>query len=1583
MSSATDQITGLNLSGLGDGTLTLSVTLTDTAGNAATAVTNTATLDTSLPTLSSSTPANNATDVAYNTSLVLNFSEAMSAGAGNIIVYAAVDNSQVDSIAANSSAVVIVGAQASITLGATLSSTTAYYVQIDSTAFTDVSGNPYAGISDTSSLNFTTGNQQAVAANDSTSTNEDNAVQVIVLDNDSDTDGTLNAASVMVVGQPNNGSTSVNTANGVVTYTPNADFNGSDSFTYSVEDNDSLASNIATVSVTVNAVNDVPVAVADQATTAEDNPVTVNVAANDTDVDAGDSADPATLVVVSQPLNGSAVVNSGQIDYTPSANFNGTDTFTYTIEDTQGGVSSAATVTINVTSVNDLPTTAVDSASVDEDDSVKINVLANDSDIDGTLDATTVTVQVAPTNGSTQVDPVTGEITYTPAANFNGSDSFTYTVKDDADGTSNAATVSVNINSVNDAPVATDDSATLMEDNPMTINVLGNDSDVDGTLVPNSVQVVTAPLGGSTSVNTTTGAIVYTPAENFFGSDSLTYRVQDDQGEYSQPATITLTVTAVNDAPLANADSFVLDEDTPATLTILANDSDVDGTLDVSAITIVSTVENGSLSDNGDGTLEYTPSANFNGSDSFTYRVSDDGDAQSNDVTVTLSVTAVNDAPTISGTPDTYIVQRNSYVFTPSLGDVENDTLSVSATGLPDWLTLNVSTGEISGTAATAGTFSGIVLTVSDGDKTTSLASFAIEVDLDTDSDNSPDSADTDDDNDGLSDTYEISIGLDPLDATDAAQDKDGDTLTNLQEFLDGTDPEDAGDYYDVTAPVITVPATRVLDATALFTPVSLNQLLGLSSSASESDLSNALAALTTDNVDGLACCATSIPALVTNRLLLPTGRNVVQYRAVDRKGNVGTATQIVNIRPLVSVNKDQTSVEGAAVRFKVLLNGQSPYYPLTVPYVIDNASTADSDDHDLVTGSVTFSKSGEVGEVEQEVLINLIDDAIAETTETLIVRLDDQTTNAQDLIEGYDEANPDIYDINAGAKIAHRISIVETNVAPNAALSINQGGINTIQITPDGGAVTVSASVVDPNPGDSVSYDWSASDGSLVDTDGNTVNNTLVFDPAGLSSGRYLVQLTIADNANATDSTRLYFSIVPALPTLVNTTDTDGDGVNDADEGTADSDDDGIPDYLDNITATNVLPQVARETDSFLVECDPGVRCRLGQFALLGTNAGVRLEEEDFVAQGDLIEDPLFDNVGGLFDFEVEDLLSVGQSVSVVMPQVAAIPENGIYRKLQNGEWRNFVVDANNQLHSAPGSLGFCPPPGDDSYEIGLVAGYFCIQLTIEDGGPNDADGVANGSVADPGGVGIDNRTEITVVSSSKGEGGSLGLWWLMAIAGLSALRDRRFRVLALLALVMVLPMTASAEEGHSDKLAVNLGLYEVDSSVGKDEFIQGLDDASINTAIREYDTRRFAWQIGVSYRYAESFAIEAGYLNLGEADVNFTASALDDATLKSALKRHYPVSGEGLTLAHRFSGAINDQLGVSFIMGVYWWRGEVDANGTNLDIKLDGGVDPMVGVAMHYQVAPKLECQLEWNQIVFDHQKANLLGLRFGYRL
>jgi len=470
--------------------------------------------------------------------------------------------------------------------------------------------------------------------------------------------------------------------------------------------------------------NTSPVAVDDTVNiTAGSGGLTIDVLANDTDAD----GDTLSITTVGTPTaGGSATIGvEGGIDYTPPQEFTGTETFTYQIGDGNGG-SDTATVTVNISAPsNTTPVANDDTVSTSEDTPLTgIDVLANDTDADG--DTLTIVSVVATTasGGSASISGGGATVDYTPAENFNGTDSFLYSISDGQAQVS--ATVNITVTSVNDAPVANDDTASTDEDTTVTIGVTANDTDIDGTVDATTVTVVGQPANGSATAQSD-GSIAYTPAPEFSGTDSLLYTVADDQGATSSQATVTITVNAVNDPPTAADQSFNLNEDEGLTTTLVASDPDNE-TLTFTLDEV--TPANGSLNLDPSGEFTYQPGTDFNGTDSFTFRVSD-GQASSDVVTVTLNVAPVNDAPTISGMPPTVVEAGSRYTFTPTAKDVDGDNLTFTVVNLPVWASFDETTGSLSGTPveADSGSYVDITIGVVDPDEASDqLPLFDIEV---------------------------------------------------------------------------------------------------------------------------------------------------------------------------------------------------------------------------------------------------------------------------------------------------------------------------------------------------------------------------------------------------------------------------------------------------------------------------------------------------------------------------------------------------------------------------------------------------------------------------------------------------------------------------------------------------------------------------------------------------------------------------------------------------------------------------------------------------------------------------------------
>jgi hypothetical protein len=361
--------------------------------------------------------------------------------------------------------------------------------------------------------------------------------------------------------------------------------------------------------------------------------------------------------------------------YTPTQDFNGTDTFTYKANDGTAD-SNTATVTITVAAVNDAPTTSAVSASTNEDTAVDITLSGADVDSGDTL---TYSV-VATNNGSVSISGATA--TYTPTANWNGTDTFTYKVND---GTvdSNISTVTVTVTAVNDAPVSSAVSASTDEDIAKAITL--DATDVEGDAITYSI--VSNPSNGS--LGSVSGAsVTYTQTTaNWNGTDTFTYKANDGTAD-SNTATVTITVAAVNDAPVSSAVSASTNEDTAKAITLIA--TDVEG----SSLTysIVSNPSNGSLGSISGASVTYTPTANWNGTDTFTYKAND-GTADSNTATVTFTVASIQDVPTTSAVSASTNEDTAVDITLSGADGDSGDTLTYSAVANPS----NGTLGNISG----------------------------------------------------------------------------------------------------------------------------------------------------------------------------------------------------------------------------------------------------------------------------------------------------------------------------------------------------------------------------------------------------------------------------------------------------------------------------------------------------------------------------------------------------------------------------------------------------------------------------------------------------------------------------------------------------------------------------------------------------------------------------------------------------------------------------------------------------------------------------------------------------------------------
>ncbi len=533
---------------------------------------------------------------------------------------------------------------------------------------------------------FSIANYPPIANDDAFSTNEDTPLTGSVTSNDSDVDGP--GATYSLVSGVSDGALTFN-ADGSFTYTPNTNYFGTDQFTYTRCDG--ATPNLcdqAIVTITINAINDAPVAVNDVVSTNEDTPVSFNILANDTDID--NSIDPATVILTPASIVGVGTFTyngAGSVTFTPVSNYSGTFSINYTVKDASGATSNSATISITVLPINDNPVAVDDTYSTPEDVILTSNVLTNDSDIDF---GNTLSVQQYVVTGDVTIYPAgstatitgkgtlvilaNGTLTFTPVSNFAGPiPNVTYTISDGNSGTASAV-VRITVTNTNDLPAPGNDSGvafTTPEDVTLNANVLTNDTDPDGDVLSITQFIVsgTTFTAGTTATITnigslrinSNGGLTFIPVLNFNGAvPTATYTVSDGTGTAS--ATVVITVTPVNDNPVAVDDDRTVLENSTLTGNVLTNDSDVDVVTngDVLSVTqfvvagdpttyaagnLATITGIGTLVINSTGSFTFTPVLNYDGPvPNVSYTLSD-GNGGTDIALLTMTVVNVIDYP--------------------------------------------------------------------------------------------------------------------------------------------------------------------------------------------------------------------------------------------------------------------------------------------------------------------------------------------------------------------------------------------------------------------------------------------------------------------------------------------------------------------------------------------------------------------------------------------------------------------------------------------------------------------------------------------------------------------------------------------------------------------------------------------------------------------------------------------------------------------------------------------------------------------------------------------------------------------------
>ena len=512
-------------------------------------------------------------------------------------------------------------------------------------------------------------------------------------------------------------------------------------FTYQITDKDGSATT-ATLTITINGANDVPVASNDSYTMAEDAvPIALIPLANDTDVEGdvltlssidGTPLTPGfaqTISVTGGVVNVSA---GGSVTFTPAANFSGTINIPYSAGD--GSLTSPANITIVVTPVTDLIATD-DVASTSEDSPLNASVAGNDSTSSGGL--LSYALASAPAHGSVTVN-ADGSYTYVPAPNYNGTDTFTYTVIDAASGESATKTVSLNVANVQEPPTATSATSTGNEGGLVSVSLAGTDT--DGTIA--SVSVLTLPvtaqgvlyladgvtpvIAGQALTPAQAASLVFKPAPGFNGVVTISFTVTDNEGNNSPPANQTIAVNSVNDLPDATPAAPSGNEDTPIPVSL--SGTDIDGTIVSVVVTSLPSTAQGilyladgvtpvvvgaPLSPAQAAGLIFKPAPNFSGAVSpIIFTVTDNQGAVSASASVNVTVNGLNDAPIAVAT----IANGSAGESIPlslTATDVDGTIASITVTALPPpnqgTLTLADNTPVIAGQLLTPAQAAGLL----------------------------------------------------------------------------------------------------------------------------------------------------------------------------------------------------------------------------------------------------------------------------------------------------------------------------------------------------------------------------------------------------------------------------------------------------------------------------------------------------------------------------------------------------------------------------------------------------------------------------------------------------------------------------------------------------------------------------------------------------------------------------------------------------------------------------------------------------------------------------------------------------------
>lgn len=954
---------------------------------------------------------------------------------------------------------------------------------------------------------------------------------------------------------------------------------------------------------------------------------------------------------------------------------------------------------------------------------------------------------------------------------------------------------SVNLTSLNDQPaLALIPDTSAVKGAPFTYSLGGYASDADDANNGSALIWTLTSAPPWLSFSNSTGTLSGTPGDSALATEAVTVQLRDglEDGTVPVSRSFSISVGGTNVGPsLAAIAPQSVNED--ATLNLQPAVTDPDDPNNGTALTWSLSGQPSGMTISRTGLIQWTPTQAdlLPGSPQadriFSTIIVSVHDGRENgaevaSTTFAVTVKAVNDAPVVAtGSPaTTQATSASSTSWTATVTDADDSSGFIwsldPASSHPAGTSINSSTGRVAWTAATpvaAGSYA-VVVRVTDSHGSVGTRSFSLVInDLDTNPatglpapdgvpdyrDNCPtvpnaeqlntdgaadggNACDGDDDNDGLSDEAELLNGYDPLVAeSHDTIDLDGDGLSNLQEF---TACASAGDSLcaairnDSTGPVVTPAADIEVDASAYFTPVAL--------SATATDLPDGPVAVAITHVDGVAV------SRAANPWPFRPGAHTVTWGALDKSANAGSATQQVTVRPLLSMAGSQVVGAGRIALVPVRLNGAAPAWPV-IAYVSASGGR-DGIDYTIASSEITFDDPDSVRYVE----VQTRDNGPAADIDVMLT-LDDRKGEAV---------------LAPASQREFRLRITTANMAPDARLRVTQDGQLRAMVYAEEGKVFIDAFTSDPN-GDSVLCTAWSTPGLAGDASGCQY----VFDPSSSVPGSYSVAVSVSDDVQVVQREipiLLLGGKAPALGSI----DSDGDGIANASEGSVDGNDNGLLDYLDvtDLTSPESIPlslQAGRLP--LMAVTDSGLRLVAGRFAQAAqsvSQSGIQVFETQ-VGGATPVLDPARDAIGAIVDFEVRGLVG-GRAAHVVLPLPVVLLPGVEWRQLGVlGAWTGFVSSGSDAIASAPRLAdGQCPLPQDARYRPGLTSGHSCVQLTLSDGGPNDADGRVDGSVRVTAAPTVARETD-ALSPPTDGQGGGSADALLLVLLALILLAPRR----------------------------------------------------------------------------------------------------------------------------------------------------------------------------------------------------------------